>query len=91
MSTIVVILVVIVIAIAVISKLPGLDQLAKPMVDLLVTGIKTGAAAFVSWIVYMSKLVWDAHLVILEHLVKTQDELDPSLKVRNKGLDQQEQ
>lgn len=88
MSTIALILVAVLIAIAVISKLPGLDQLTKPLIDLLMTGIKAGTAAFASWVVYMSKLVWDAHMVILEHLMKSPEELDPSLKVRNKGLDQ---
>lgn len=87
MSTIAIILVAALIAIAVISKLPGLDQLSKPLIDLLVAGIKAGTAAFASWLVYMSKLIWDAHLVIAEHLVKSADELDPSLKVRNKGGD----
>lgn len=85
MSTVALIIVAALIAIAVISKLPGLDQLSKPLIDLLVSGIKAGTAAFASWVVYMSKLVWDAHMVILEHLVKSADELDPSLKVRNKG------
>lgn len=85
MSTIAIILVAALIAIAVISKLPGLDQLSKPLIDLLVSGIKAGTAAFASWVVYMSKLVWDAHMVILEHLIKSPEELDPSMKVRNKG------
>jgi hypothetical protein len=85
MSTIALILIVTVIAIAVVSKLPVLDALAKPLIDLLMAGIKAAAATLVSWFVYMFKLVWNAHSVILEHLLKSPEELDPSLKVRGKG------
>jgi hypothetical protein len=66
------------------SKIPGLEHLVKPCIDLIFTGIKVGGANGSYWLVWLFKLLLSSHLDFARHLIFSAEAIDPSLEIRNK-------
>lgn len=84
MNTVVLIMLLIAGAIVLLSRIPGLEHLTRPLVELVVSAIKVTAATMAAWSVYVFKAVWGAHGDVVNHLTKSEAELDPSHAMRNK-------
>ncbi len=64
------------------SFIPGLKHFTKPVIEsvwqlLQASGISVGA-----WFVFLTKIIWRAHVDILRNLVLPVKELDPTREVR---------
>lgn len=84
MSTALFILAAIIASIIVMSFMPGLQHFVKPIIDLLFTAIKAVAENGVAWAVFVTKKLWFAHIEVLQNLVFSAEQLDPSVAMRDK-------
>lgn len=66
------------------SKIPGLDLIVKPIIDMVFTMIKVVAANASYWVVWLTKLLISSHSDLVQHLVLSAEQLDPSHAIRDK-------
>lgn len=66
-----------------ISKLPGLEHLVRPTIDLLFKGLQAVIESSVSWSIWAAKAMLGAHIEVAKHLVLSEEALDPSAAVRD--------
>lgn len=69
-------------ALVVLAKIPGLEHLVKPIIDLAFTGLKVFLESAIAWAVWLFKLVWEAHWGLIQHLLLPAETLDPSAVMR---------
>lgn len=67
------------------SKIPGLEYLVKPLIDLTFSFIKVIAENFTSWFIWLFKLLWQSHMELLQHLIFPAEAIDPSVEIRRKA------
>lgn len=70
------------IAIIVAAKIPGLEHTVRPIVALVFTAITAVLENFVSWSIWLFKVLWGAHVEMVRHLVLSAEAIDPSIPVR---------
>jgi hypothetical protein len=85
MSTILFILAGIVLAIVIMSRLPGLEHFAKPLVGMLFTILQAVVENLWAWGVFLAKSLWYAHLDLIKHLILSEDAIDPSVKMKKEA------
>jgi len=86
MNTITFIAAGILLVLVVLAKIPGLEHLVKPLIDLVFTFIKVVAENFTSWSIWLFKLLWQSHFELAQHLIFKAETLDPSVVMReNEG------
>ncbi|KWT86100.1 MULTISPECIES: hypothetical protein [unclassified Variovorax] len=83
MSTVLFILACGVLCLVVLSKIPGLEHLVKPLIDLVFTGVKVGAASGSYWAIWLTKLLLASHTDLIRHLFLSAEAIDPSMAVRD--------
>jgi hypothetical protein len=83
MSTLVFILAIVPFVLFLLSKIPGLDLLAKPLVDIAFSLIKLVAENLWMWLIWLFKNLWFSHAELLQHLLFSAQSMDPSVKVRD--------
>lgn len=79
------ILAVVVVGAFVLSKIPGLEHLVKPLFGAL---FKLGEALVTmlwSWVVYALKALLEAHLTFLKHLMLPAGAIDPTSDMRREA------
>jgi len=86
MSTLLFILACIALGLVVLAKIPGLEHIVKPVIDLVFTAIKVVAANGSYWVVWLVKLLVASHLDLLRHLLLSAESIDPTLSVRDKEV-----
>lgn len=86
MSTILFVLACIALGLVVLAKIPGLEHVVKPVIDLLFTAIKVICANGSYWVVWLVKLLISSHLDLLRHLLLSAESIDPTLSVRDKEV-----
>jgi hypothetical protein len=69
----------------VLSKIPGLEHMVKPVIGLFFSLIQFVAENATNWLIWLFKLLWGSHLELLKHLVVPIEVLDPSAAVRDKA------
>lgn len=85
MNTILFILAGAVLVMVVLAKIPGLEHLVRPIVDLLFTGLKVVIENVVSWFIWLFKVLWSSHLEVAQHLVFSAEAIDPSIEMRKRA------
>lgn len=64
------------------SFIPGLKELVGPIVKLSITVITKIGEHLVEWIIWATKQLLGAHIVVLTHLLNTRKALDPADALR---------
>jgi hypothetical protein len=82
MSLVLIILFSIPVALLVLSKIPGVELLVKPIVDILFSLIRLSVENLWMWLIWLFKNLWFAHIEVLQHLVMSAEQLDPSVRMR---------
>lgn len=82
MNTIALIAAIVVLGLVVLAKLPGLEHLVRPIIDLIFTGVKVIAEGAFGWTVYMTKALWSSHVELIMHLMLAPAQLDPTFAIR---------
>lgn len=68
----------------ILSKIPGLEHLVKPIIDLVFTSLKWGVEHSVAWSIWFFKKIMSAHSEVLRHLIYSAEDIDPTLEMKNK-------
>lgn len=84
MNTIAFIAAGILLTLVVLAKIPGLEHLVKPLIDLVFTFIKVMAENFTSWSIWLFKLLWQSHFELVQHLLLKAETIDPTVAMREK-------
>lgn len=82
MNTIAFVAAVLVLALVIMAKLPGVEHLVRPVIDLLFSAIKVFADGAFGWTVYITKALWFSHVEVLQHLLLSPEALDPTYAIR---------
>lgn len=85
MSTIVIAVLVVIGLIIILSMIPGLQLLVRPIISLFFTMFQLLMENFFAWVVWFAKKLLFAHLTFFKHLTNSDEKLDPTLEAR-KGL-----
>ena len=72
----------VVLLLIVMSKLPGVEYLVRPVIDLLFSAVKVIAEGAFGWSVYLTKSLWFSHMELLQHLIYSPESLDPTFAIR---------
>lgn len=66
------------------AKIPGLEHTVRPLIDLFFTLLKTFVENMWAWTIWLLKLLWGAHMELLNNLINSAEEVDPTLEMKNK-------
>ncbi len=69
-------------ALVVLAKIPGLEHTVRPIIDLVFTALKAVLENLVSWAIWLFKLLLDAHVEVVRHLLLSAEAIDPSVALR---------
>ena len=79
------ILAVVVIALFVLSKIPGLEHIVKPLVGAIFKLIEAVVALLWSWAIYSGKALLQAHVTFIKHLMLPASAIDPTDSLRREA------
>lgn len=82
MSTIAFVFALALVGLIVLSKIPGLEYLVKPLIDLFFGLVKFCAEHGVSWVIYITKVLFSSHIEFVRHLALSAESVDPSQTMR---------
>lgn len=80
-----VILAIVAILLFVLSKIPGVEHIVKPLVGLLFKLIESVGSLVITWGVYSLKLLFTAHITFLKHLILPAEAIDPTDSMRREA------
>lgn len=83
MNTIAFILAGVILCLVIMSKIPGMEYLVKPIIDLLFGLLKVIAENIYSWTVWLVKALMSSHLEVFRNLIQKAEDIDPSQVMRN--------
>jgi hypothetical protein len=66
----------------ILAKLPGLEHLVRPLIDIVFSLLKVAAENSWSWTIWLMKLLLDSHLDLVRHLAMSAESIDPSVAMR---------
>jgi hypothetical protein len=89
MSTLIFIVSCFLLGLIVLSRIPGLEHLIKPVVGVLFKGLEAALSLLWAWVIYLFKTVLRSHVEIFKHLLLPAKSIDPSLKMREEAEKQQ--
>lgn len=75
----------VVIALFVLSKIPGIEHLVKPLVGAVFKAGEAVVALFWSWAVYSGRALFQAHLTFIKHLIFPASAIDPTDSMRREA------
>lgn len=84
MNTIAFIIGGILLALVIFSKIPGLEHLVRPVIDILFSLLKVLAENAYSWTIWLWKALFAAHIEVARNLFMKPEDLDPSQAAREK-------
>ena len=73
------------IALFVLSKIPGLEHLVKPLVGALFKLLEAVVGLLWSWAIYAGKALFQAHLTFIKHLIFPASAIDPTDSMRREA------
>ena len=68
----------------VLAKIPGLEHLVKPLIDILFSLLKVVGENMTNWFVVLFKLLWQSHMELFQHLIFKAESLDATIAMREK-------
>lgn len=84
MNTIAFIAAGVLLGLVILSKIPGLEHLVRPIIDIVFSLLRVLVENAYSWFIWISKRLLSAHVELFRNLVLPPEDLDPSQAVRNK-------
>lgn len=81
MSTIVFIFACFIVVLIIASKIPGVEHLVRPVIDLVFYFIQAIAENGGAWIIWFVKSLLKAHQVLFINLTQDAEEIDPTSKI----------
>ena len=72
-------------ALVVMSLIPGVEHLVRPIIDLVFTLIKVIAESVWGWIVFVVKLVTKSHIEVFKNMTQSPESLDPTYEIKKKA------
>lgn len=85
MNTIAFLAAAVVLALVILAKIPGLEHTVRPVIDLVFSGLKVVLENLSSWVIWLFKSIWSAHIEVVKHLVLSASALDPSHDIREQS------
>jgi hypothetical protein len=85
MSTVVIAVLAAIALIVLLSLIPGLQLLIKPIITMLFALFQLLTENFFAWVVWFAKRLLFAHLTFFKHLTNSDEKLDPTIEAR-RGL-----
>lgn len=85
MNTIGFIVASVVLVLVLMAKIPGLEHMVRPVIDMLFSGLKVVLESGFGWLVYLTKALWFSHWELLQHLVLPPESLDPTYALREQS------
>lgn len=85
MSTILLYLGILILLLAIASKIPGVEHLVKPIIELFFWIFKIFLENGGAWLVYLVKTLSNAHITVIKNLLFSADQLDPTYELRAKA------
>lgn len=82
MNTILFVAAAVVLGLIVLAKIPGLEHTVRPIIDLVFTALKAILENLISWLIWLFKVLWEAHIDLFKNLILPAEALDPSLVVK---------
>lgn len=76
------------VALIVLSKIPGIEHIVKPLVGATFKAAEAVVALLWSWAIYALKALLDAHLTLLKHLILPAETIDPTDRLRREAQKQ---
>ena len=73
------------IALFVLSKIPGLEHLVKPLVGTIFKLLEAVGGLLLSWLVHASKALIRAHVTLIKHLILPASAIDPTDSLRREA------
>lgn len=82
MNTIILVISAVVLGLVVMAKIPGLEHMVRPVIDILFTLLKLFFANAASWGIWLFKTLWRSHMELIKHLLLKDEAIDPLAVVR---------
>lgn len=82
MSTLIFIVSCFVLALILVSQMPGLEHLVKPVVGLLFKALEAALTSLWAWAIYIVKTLLRSHIELFKHLLLSAEAIDRSLTIR---------
>ena len=73
------------VALLVLSKIPGLEHLVKPLVGAVFKLLEAVVALLWSWAIYAGKALFQAHITFIKHLILPASAIDPTDSLRREA------
>ena len=83
MNTLLFIVAGVVLALVASAKIPGMEHLVKPLVNMAFAGLQVAAANASYWVVWLAKLLLASHTDLVRHLLLSAEAIDPTMAVRD--------
>lgn len=85
MNTIAFVLASVVLVLVIMAKIPGLEHLVRPVIDMLFSGLKVAIESGFGWLVYLTKALWFSHIEVIQHLLLPPEAIDPTYALREQS------
>ena len=73
------------VALFILSKIPGLEHLVKPLVGALFKLLEAVVSLLWSWAIYAGKALFQAHITLIKHLILPASAIDPTDSLRREA------
>lgn len=84
MNTVAFVIAGILIGLVVLSKIPGLEHLVKPIIALVFGLLKVVSENVYSWAIWLFKALYASHADLFKNLIHNAEDIDPSQAMRKK-------
>lgn len=74
-----------ILTLAVMSKIPGLEHLVKPIVDIFFKLVQVAFENVFAWIIFVLKGAFFCHISLFQNLIKDANELDPTVEIEEQS------
>lgn len=72
-------------ALVVLAKIPGLEHLVRPLIDIVFSLVKFFAEHVSSWTIWLAKSLLNSHVELVRNLLLPSHVIDPTQEVRDKA------
>jgi len=67
-------------ALFLLSKVPGVEHLIKPLIQILIDLIKLVIGTAATWSIYFARGIVHAHTDLFKHLTRSAEAIDPTMR-----------
>lgn len=67
-------------ALFLLAKVPGIEHLVKPVIQIVVDLLKLVTTNAATWSIYFARGIWNAHADLFRHLTHSAGSIDPTMQ-----------